>query len=169
MINQPSLGKQDQTIMTTGKALSIMVSLIEEHDLGVNADVTVMDGIDALQITLEAPNNSTIGDVILINGTITKRDLEVRLHDMMWSFNADAEFDEHYSLESMIHNNLTPSGFITMLMEDQKYFKAKADDLYKTHIEENRPTSIKPITHNARTTHTPASASTITHATTYDQ
>ena len=166
MINQPSRGKQDQTIMTTGKALSIMASLIEKHDIGVNADVTVMDGIDALHVTLEAPNDSTISDVILINETTTKRDLEVRLHDMMWNFNADAEFDEHYSLESVIHRDLTPSGFITMLMEDQKYFKAKADDLYKTHTEENRPTSIKPIT---RTTHTPASASTITHATAYDQ
>ena len=53
-----------------------------------------------------------------------------------------------------------------MLMEDQKYVKAKADDLYKTPTEENRPTGIKPIT---RTTHTPAGASTITHATAYDQ
>ena len=155
MINQPSRGKQDQTIMTTGKALHIMASLIEHYDLGANSKVTVMDvmdGIPALQITLEAPNDSTIGDVILINETTTKRDLEVRLHDMMWNFSADAVFDDDYSLKSLIHNDLTPSGFLTMLMEDEKYFKAKADDLYKTPIEENRPTSIKPVTHNARTT-----------------
>lgn len=34
MINQPSLGEQDQTIMTTAKALSIMTSLIDEHEIG---------------------------------------------------------------------------------------------------------------------------------------
>lgn len=133
MINQPSRGKQDQTIMTTGKALGIMASLIEEHDLGVNAEVTIMDGIDALHVTLEAPNDSTISDVILINETTTKRDIEARIRDMMWNFNADAEFDELYSPEFMSHNNLTPSGFITMLMEDQKYFKAKAKSLQDTH------------------------------------
>lgn len=136
MINQPSLGEQDQTIMTTAKALSIMTSLIDEHDLGVEAEVTALDGVDALQVTLVAPNNSTIRGFIPISKTTTKRDLEVRLHDMMWNFSADAEFDELYSPDFMSHNGFTPSGFLAMLMEDQEYFEGKAEE-FQTSIAEN--------------------------------
>ena len=138
MTNQPSLGEQDQTIMTTAKALDIVTTLIEEHDLDYgNSEAVITDGDDAIGVTVEAPNNSTISGFIPISKTTTKRDIVTSICDMMGEFDADDEFNELYSPEFMSHNGFTPSGFLAMLMEDQEYFEGKAEDFYKTRIAEN--------------------------------
>jgi hypothetical protein len=138
MTNQPSLGEQDQTIMTTAKALDIVTTLIEEYELDYgNAEAVITDGDDALLVSVEAPNNSTVSGVIPISKTTTKRDIVTSICDMMGEFDADDEFNELYSPEFMSHNGFTPSGFLAMLMEDQEYFEGKAEDFYKTRIAEN--------------------------------
>lgn len=138
MTNQSSLGEQDQTIMTTAKAIDIVTTLIEEYDLDYgNAEAVIMDGDDAISVTVEAPNNSIVCCVIPISKTTTKRDIEASIVDMMWKFDADDEFNELYSPDFMSHNGFTPSGFLAMLMENQEYFEAKAEDFYKRRIAEN--------------------------------
>lgn len=137
MTNQPSLGEQDQTIMTTAKALAIVTTLIEEHDLDYgNAEAVIMDSDDAIGVTVEAPNNSTISGVIPISKTTTKRDIKSIICDIMGEFDADNEFNELYSPEFMSHNGFTPSGFLAMLMEDKEYFEGKAEE-FQTSIAEN--------------------------------
>ena len=137
MTNQPSLGEQDQTIMTTAKALDIVTTLIEEYELDYgNAEAVITDGDDAIGVTVEAPNNSTIRGVIPISKTTTKRDIESIICAMMWRFDVDDEFNELYSPEFMSHNGFTPSGFLAMLTEDQEYFEGKAED-FQTSIAEN--------------------------------
>ncbi|WP_369343254.1 hypothetical protein [Bifidobacterium fermentum] len=120
--------------MNTHQALDLVTSIIDERELDYgNGEAYIIDDTDALYVSVEAPNNATTGDIIPITATTTTGDIESRLRDMMWRFDADDEFDELYSPEFMHHNGFTPSRFLNMLMEDQQYFEHAADRLNNAH------------------------------------
>ncbi|MFT9059760.1 hypothetical protein [Bifidobacterium aquikefiri] len=130
-LDQPAKKKkQGVTIMNTHQALDIVTSIIDEQELDHgNGEAYIIDDTDALYVSVEAPNNATVGDIIPITATTIRRDIVNALRDMMWRFDADDEFDELYSPEFMHHNGFTPSRFLNMLTEDQKYFEHVADRL----------------------------------------
>lgn len=116
--------------MDTRQALGIVTEIQDEHHLDYgNAEAYILPGMDAIYVSVEAPNNATIGDIIPVCETTGRRDITNRLRDLMWNFDADDEFDELYSPEFMTHNGFSPSRFIAMLTEDQQYFENTADTL----------------------------------------
>jgi hypothetical protein len=116
--------------MNTRQALDIITSIMEtlELDYG-NAEAYIMDDMNAVYVSVEAPNNAVTGDIIPITATTARRDITNRMRDMMWRFDADDEFDELYSPEFMSHNHFTPREFLTMLTEDEEYFDHAGDIL----------------------------------------
>lgn len=116
--------------MNTRQALGIVTGIQEtlELDYG-NAEAYVMDDTNAVYVSVEAPNNAVIGDIIPVTDITTRRDITSAMRDAMWRFDADDEFDELYSPEFMSHNHFTPRMFLTMLTEDQEYFEHAADTL----------------------------------------
>lgn len=120
--------------MNIHQALGIVTTIMDELELNYgNAEAYIMPDMDALYVSLEAPNNATTGDIIPITATTERRDIVNTLRDLLWRFDADEEFDALYSPEFMEHNNFTPSQFILMLTEDQQYFEHAADKLNNAH------------------------------------
>ena len=80
-----------------------------------------------LRVTVEAPNNSTMG--VDVSEDATMGDLYRQVADYMYSFDADDEFNEFWSSEFGSRNQFTPSQFIDMLKEDEEFFHEMAGPL----------------------------------------
>lgn len=84
---------------------------------------------DEIYMTVEAPNNSTMGYAVPIGSTM--EDVYKLNVAHMEDFDADDEFNEFWSGEFGRHNGFTPGSFLEMLKEDEEYFRNTAKELRK--------------------------------------
>ena len=106
--------------------VDIAQRVMEEYELDYdNGEVFEQD--DGVYMTVEAPNHATIG--VDFDKDSDEQTILREVADFMDSFDADDEFDELWSREFGEHNHFTPSQFIHMLMEDERFYRETATRL----------------------------------------
>lgn len=103
-----------------------------EFDFG-NTETYVQD--DCLYVSIEAPNNSTIGIQVdkIKNETPAqcRKEITQAMIDAMRDFDPEEEFDELWSPDFSSHNGISAFRFVNMLKEDSEYFNVTADRMEK--------------------------------------
>ena len=101
-----------------------------ELDFG-NAEACVQD--DCLYVSIEAPNNSTIGiqvDEIKNEAPAQcRKEITQAMIYAMRDFDPEEEFDELWSPDFSSHNGISAFRFVNMLKEDSEYFNVMADEM----------------------------------------
>ncbi|MCH3973503.1 hypothetical protein [Bifidobacterium tibiigranuli] len=114
--------------MNTKAAQAIAQTIIEAYELDYGSSEAIIQETDLI-VELEAENSGTTQAWLPITESTDVYDIVRKIKEGMYAFDADEQFDELYSPDFARHNNLTPSRFIAMLLEDEQYFKNAADKI----------------------------------------
>lgn len=102
---------------------NMLQSVVDDYELDYgNGELYDEDG--SVYVTIEAPNSATMGFPIQ-SGATRKEALE-EIIDYAEDFDADREFDETWSRDFANQNGFTPREFMSMLQEDQQFYRDTA-------------------------------------------
>lgn len=117
MMSDEAYTASEQAMIDMGRRL------IDEYDLDHgNAECFIQD--HDLYVSVEGPNNATIGVSVPIGSSETL--LRREIADYLYDFDADDTFDELWSPGFGEDNRFTPSQFIGMLQEDERFFTQRS-------------------------------------------
>ena len=114
--------------------VNVAEDLTEDYELDFgNTETYVQD--DCLYVSIEAPNNSTIGiqvDEIKAETPVQcRKEIMQAMIDAMRDFDPEKEFDEVWLPYFSNHSYISPFTCVRMLVEDAEYFSDMADKMEK--------------------------------------